>query len=160
MEANPNPTEPAPEASGLTDKQQAQLEENAAAEAFATRRREEAVAEERKDEPVSILNLAGKGHDALHEAMRRANEANKPKPYTPPAMTERQLSAREEELEAGRRAVAKATEQFANRPQPPKPTVKDGFTTPVHRPNDVVPDPLLRAGHSAAGTRTFGADAP
>lgn len=136
MEANPNQTEQAPEPIALTAKEEAAAEERQAAAAIAAREAQNASAP--PDDEVNIVNLASKGYDALHEAMRKVN-AHKPKPYVPPPMTARQLSNREEELEAGRRAVARATEQLANRPAPPNEVVKEGFTTPMHRPNDFVP---------------------
>lgn len=93
---------------------------------------------------VSIAGLAAQGREALLDALRK--HAEKPKPvYTPPAMTERQLSLREEELEAGRRAVARHAAQQAARPQPVEDRVKEGFTTPVYRPGDVRPDPTIDA---------------
>lgn len=153
MEANPNQAAPSAEKTGPTDKERAALEEQQSASAHAAAK----AADEHSEEPLKIVNLAGKGYDELHDAMRKAAEANRKKEYVPPPMTERQLSLREEELEAGRRAVARAKEQQANRPAP-KADLKEGFTTPVHRPGNVVPDPILRAGPSAAGTKGFSPD--
>lgn len=145
------------EAERTAIKHAAAAEEKALADRLKASREEQDEAEKKNDEPVNIMNLAGKGYDQLHEAMRKAQEANKKPEYVPPPMTERQLTAREEELEAGRRSQRKAQEQWDNRPQPKAP-VSEGFTTPVYRPNDVVPDPLLRAGPSAAGTKKFSPD--
>jgi len=93
------------------------------------------------EEFVSIAGLAAQGREKLLDALRA--HADKPKPvYVPPPMTERQLSAREQELEAGRRAVKKAEEQLALRPQPVANPKTEGFTTPAHRPNNMVPDPV------------------
>ena len=93
------------------------------------------------EEFVSIAGLAAQGREKLLDALRA--HADKPKPvYVPPPMTERQLSAREQELEAGRRAVKKAEEQLALRPQPVADPKTDGFSTPAHRPNNMVPDPV------------------
>lgn len=93
---------------------------------------------------VSLASIASQGREALLDAMRRHSE-NKPPPYVPPAMTERQLSRREEEMEAGRRAVARAQAQQAARPVPVEDRVKEGFTTPVYRPDNAVPDPTIPA---------------
>jgi hypothetical protein len=93
---------------------------------------------------VSLASIASQGREALLDAMRRHSE-NKPPPYVPPAMTERQLSRREEEMEAGRRAVARAQAQQATRPVPTEDRVKEGFTTPVYRPDNAVPDPTIPA---------------
>ena len=88
------------------------------------------------DDFVSIGELASQGHDALLEAFRKHRE--KPVPvYTPPPLTERQLSARELEFEAGRKSVARAAAQQASRPVPPRDPAE--ITTPVFRPGDHVP---------------------
>jgi len=93
------------------------------------------------EEFVSIAGLAAQGREKLLDTLRA--HADKPKPvYVPPPMTERQLSAREQELEAGRRAVKKAEEQLALRPQPVADPKTEGFSTPAHRPNNMVPDPV------------------
>jgi len=93
---------------------------------------------------ISLAAIASQGRDALLEAMRKHAE-KKPAPYVPPPMTERQLSRREEELEAGRRAVARAQAQQAMRPVPTEDRTKEGYTTPVYRPGDAVPDPTIDA---------------
>jgi hypothetical protein len=93
---------------------------------------------------VSLASIASQGREALLDAMRKHHE-KKPPVYVPPPMTERQLSRREEELEAGRRAVARAQAQQAARPVPPEDRVKEGFTTPVYRPGNAVPDPTIDA---------------
>ena len=90
---------------------------------------------------VSIAGLAAQGREALLDALRA--HTDKPKPeYVPPAMTERQLAAREAEFEAGRRSVARAQAQDALRPQPVADPKTEGFSTPTHRPNNMVPDPV------------------
>lgn len=116
-------------------------------------------AAERAD-PVPIADIAARGYDALHEAFRRHNEQNKPKEYVPPPRTERQMTALQEELEAGRRTQARAqAQQDARPPTPPNPN--EGFTTPAYRPGNLVPDPTVAAvGGSAAGNRVYGPDAP
>lgn len=55
--------------------------------------------------------------------------------HEPPPMSERQLSAREVEMEAGRKRVAHFAEQQANRPVAP-PEKSDGTTTPVFVPKE------------------------
>lgn len=76
--------------------------------------------------------------DALREHAKKSEAVE----YVPPPRTARQMSALEEELEAGRRAQAKAEAQQASRPVNPAEPVKEGFTTPVYRPGDAVPDPV------------------
>lgn len=93
---------------------------------------------------MSLAAIASQGREALLDAMRKHTE-KKPPPYVPPPMTERQLSRREEELEAGRRAVARAQAQQAARPVQKEDRVKEGFTTPVYRPDNAVPDPTIPA---------------
>jgi hypothetical protein len=92
-------------------------------------------------EPVSVIGLAAQGREALLEGLRQHAARSKPKEYVPPPRTERQMSALEEELEAGRRAQQKAEAQQASRPVPPA-DPKEGFTTPAYRPGDRVPDPV------------------
>lgn len=144
--------ESAPEPS-LTAKQMAAAEElNAAREAALTAQRQQ----EPAPEPPPLIEVAAQGMDALHEALRQ--HGNRPVPeYVPPARTERQMKALEEELEAGRRAgeraaaqdraakEARAAQAAADARQ------KEGFTTPVYRPNDVVPHPLGGMGQFGAG---------
>lgn len=106
-------------------------------------------AERANDEPISIIGLAAKGHNELHDAIR--SQRDKPKPtYIPPARTERQMSQLQEELEAGRRTQQRAEEQQRSRPIEKADGNKEGFTTPVHRPNDMVPDPMT-TGSGRAG---------
>ena len=114
-------------------------------------------------EPVNIVEVAARGYDALHEAFARHN-AIKPKEYIPPPRTARQMSALEEELEAGRKAQQRAEAQ-RDAARPPPPDRNEGFNTPVYRPGNLVPDPTILAtsgpgGLSAAGTREYGPDAP
>jgi hypothetical protein len=116
------------------------------------------------EQPISIMGLAAQGREALAEGMRRHRERTKPIETPPPPMTERQMTATQLEIEAGRRTQARHAAQQAHRPVPKK-DPNEGFTTPVYRPGDVVPDPTLPAisgpgGLSAAGTRKYGPDAP
>lgn len=108
---------------------------------------------------VTLIEVASRGYDALHEAFARHNETSKPKEYVPPPRTPRQMSVLQEELEAGRQAQARAQAQLDARP-PPERDPNEGFTNPVYRPGTVVPDPTLPGTAGAiAGTRDFGPDA-
>ena len=131
----------APEASGPTAKQLA-----AAEEANQVRRLKLAQQQEAPPEPaaVPIVDVAARGYDALHEQFRQHNAKQaKKKEYVPPPRTANQMSRLQEELEAGARRVADAeARQAAAKPVVPVDGNKEGFTTPVYRPNDVVPDPI------------------
>jgi hypothetical protein len=127
------------EQTGPTAKQMAAAEE-------ANQLRLKKIAEGQQEEtPRSVsLSEAAKGYDALHDAMREhaAKTAANRKVYTPPPRTPNQMSRLQEELEAGAKRVAAAEAQkAASRPIRPDGN-KEGFTTPVYRPNDVVPDPI------------------
>jgi hypothetical protein len=116
---------------------------------------EQARMQELADQPQEpeqfVGELAAQGMDVLHEAFKK--HQNKPEvPYVPPPRTPRQMQALQEELEAGARASARAAAQQAARPQPKPDAVKEGFTTPVYRPGDAVPDPVK------GGVGTFGPD--
>jgi hypothetical protein len=132
-------TQEAPVATELTAKQMAAAEEANAV-------RSQKLVEQQQAPPpapaVPIADVAARGYDALHEAFRRHNENSKPKEYVPPPRTPRQMAALEEELEAGRRSQAKAQAQFDTRPVPKVEASKEGFTTPVYRPGESVPDPV------------------
>ena len=110
--------------------------------------------------PVNIREVAARGYDALQEQFRRHNENSKPKEYTPPPRTDRQMSALQEELEAGARRVAATVAQQAAALPNTTDLRKEGFTTPVYRPNDVVPDPIIDkpSGGAVGGTRGFSPD--
>lgn len=134
-------TQELPEKNELTAKQMAAAEE-------ANTVRAKALSERANEEPekpaVAISEVAARGYDALNEQFRLHNERTKAahREYVPPPRTERQMSALEEELEAGRKVQQRAEAQKAAS-QPVKPDGgKEGFTTPVYRPNDVVPDPI------------------
>lgn len=140
MEANPNQADQSPEISLEPNaKELAAMEERVSADAIARMKSNEASAEKGvQAESTNILGLAAQGREKLLAQMRQHTEANKPKEYVPPPMTERQLSQRELEFAAGRKSQERAVAQEAGRPQP-KQDVSEGFTTPVHRPGDFVP---------------------
>ena len=81
------------------------------------------------------------GEKQLQEFLSKVQLANQPPPPPPPPpqMSARQRSQIEEEMEAGRRSVARHAAQQASRPQP-KPDPTEGKTTPVFRPEDYVPN--------------------
>lgn len=152
--------EPIQEQTGPTAKEMAAAEEANAARVKAIIDKQQQEAEAAKTEQISIIGLAAQGREALLEGLRQHQMRSKPPEYIPPPRTERQMSQLEAELEAGRRTQQRAAAQAAARPVPPK-DVSEGFTTPVYRPGDVVPDPTIpAAGGSVAGSRQFGADAP
>ncbi len=139
---------------GPSAKEMAAAEERNAAERLAAARASEEAHTVRSvpaAEPnEDIGSIASKGMDYLHRKLRE--HANKPKPvYVPPPITESMAQRIREEQEAGARAVAKHAAQQAARPQPPR-DPKEGFTTPVYRPADVVPDP------TGAAPKKFSAD--
>lgn len=99
-------------------------------------------------EPEEALGaMASKGREYLLERLRQHAETNKPVPYVPPPMSDRMRVKLEEEQAAGRKSTERHEAQVASRPVPVK-TAAEGFTTPVFRPNDVVPDPKA-IGHGA-----------
>lgn len=155
-EDQPEETQAAP--NELTAKEMAAAEEENVARAYKIiQRQQEMLARQIEDDsrPTMIEAAAG-GIDALHEAMRKASEV-KPIEYVPPPRTERQMTALEQELEAGRKAVERnkaqqAIAQEARARAQAEERVKEGFMTPVHRPADAVPNPR-------GGIGTFGADA-
>lgn len=158
MEASQETMPAAPaETTGPTAKQMA-----AAEEANALRMKRLAEQQQQEPEPAStpISDVAARGYDALHEAFRQHNEKTaRKKEYVPPPRTEKQMANLNEELEAGARAVARAQAQ-REASQPNRVDVrKEGFTTPVYRPGDVVPDPIVnkQAGF-VGGTRGFSPD--
>jgi hypothetical protein len=155
MEASMEKTEDKPsemmqQTPGLTAKQMAEAEEQNAA------RMQRLIAMQQESpaaEPVKIAEVASRGYDALHEQFRRHNEMSKPKPYVPPPRTQRQMDALREEMEAGARRSALAAEQAVAAKPVKVDGNKEGFTTPVYRPNDIVPDPIR------GGMKEFGPDA-
>jgi hypothetical protein len=145
VDKNPNPAvtqaEVSAEPTGPTAKEMAAAEEQNLARVKAIIERQQAEAEARAVEPISILGLAAQGMDALHDAIRAHNAQSAVKEYIPPPRTERQMTQLEAELEAGRRAQQKAQAQQDARPVPVR-DLSEGVTNPVHRPNDMVPDPM------------------
>lgn len=142
----------------LTAKQMAEAEAVNAQRARALMEQRNAEAE-KSEEPVSIIGLAAQGREVLLDGLRKHAEQSKPKEYIPPPRTPRQMEALQEELEAGRRAQQRAQDQLAARPAPER-DPNEGFTNPVHRPGDVVPDPTVAAPSGfAAGNRGYGPDA-
>lgn len=77
---------------------------------------------------------------AFYDRVRAARDANTPPEPKPQPVPERIRLQTEQEMEAGRAAIEKhAAARAALQPQPaPSPT--EGTMTPVHRPNDYVPD--------------------
>lgn len=127
--------------SGPTAKEMAAVEEINSARIKAQIEREQAVAENSARESPTLIEVAAQGMDALHAAiLARSQEV--PPPYVPPPRTERQMSQLQEELEAGRRAQQRAEAQQASRPVEKTDMGKEGFTTPVYRPDNMVPDPM------------------
>lgn len=150
FEAAMQPEAPAPieVQTGPTAKEMAAAEEAnlARAKAIIDRQQEQAAAQAVEDTRPTLIGLAAQGMDALHDAIRAASEV-KPEPYIPPPRTERQMTQLEQELEAGRRAGLRAAEQaeigrVARARQAAEDKAKEGFTTPVYRPDDMVPDPM------------------
>lgn len=144
------------EVSGPTAKQLALAEEENAARLVKQAQAQNAEVVE----SVPLVQAMAGGIDGLHEQFRRHNEqAAKKKEYVPPPRTANQMSRLQEELEAGAKAVARAQAQQAARP-PQEPPVgnKEGFTTPVYRPDNIVPDPML-TGSGKAGAKEFSPDA-
>ncbi len=118
-----------------------------------------------KPEEEMLVSMAAKGRDYLIDRIQKLTAERAAQPaYAPPAMTDRQKAAREIEMEAGRRAQAKHAAQEASRPPRPADVKTEGFTRPVYRPGDLVPDPTVpptigRDGPFSAGTRVYGPDA-
>jgi len=89
---------------------------------------------------VSVAAIASEGRERLLDKLRAHRDAAeaKAKAYTPPPPSARQLSRTELEMEAGRRAVARAEAAKVNQ-LPRKIEPSDGYTTPAFRPADYVP---------------------
>ncbi len=91
-----------------------------------------------EQEFVSIAALASKGRDALVDAMR--THINRPEPeYVPPQPTERQRTRTEMEMDRGRKTSERHAASALAALQP-KPDPSDGYTVPVFRPGDHVPN--------------------
>lgn len=133
-----------------SDRETADLEERLTAQKLVEAR---ANNEASVPEEPTLIGAAAKGRDNLLHQMRSHAEkaaANKVA-YVPPPMTERQRERLEEEMSAGKRATERAAAQLASRPQPVRDPREPGPSTPVHRPNDVVPDPMARAVTGSGG---------
>jgi hypothetical protein len=136
--------------SGPTAKEMAAVEEINAVRNKARIEREQALAEGAAKEQPTLIEVAAQGMDALHAAIQ-ARSQEVPPPYTPPPRTERQMSQLKEELEAGRKTQQRAEAQQASRPVEKADVGKEGFTTPVYRPDNMVPDPMLGLGAQGVG---------
>lgn len=150
-------TEAPTEVSGPTAKELAAVEEANQARALK-------IIAQHQEAPIppaaSVREVASKGYDFLQEQFRQHNERSKPKAYVPPPRTQNQMDRLKEELEAGARRVAAAEAQQAAAQPNTTDLRKEGFTTPVFRPNDVVPDPIIDrpSGGAVGGTRGFSPD--
>lgn len=160
------PTEASEQKAGPTAKEMAAIEEANAKRAQDIIKRQQALlaAEAEQNAQPTLIEAAAGGIDALHEAMRKASEVQVPA-YVPPPRTERQMTSLQAELAAGKRAGERAREQNriaaeSRARTAAKEKAKEGFTLPVYRPGDVVPDPTIPAINSVAGTRQFGKNAP
>jgi len=160
MEAEQPTQSEAPEVqNGPTAKQMAAVEEANAKRRIDIVRRNEQIAEEQAAEPVSLIGTAAKCREALLDQLRtHAQKPAKP-PYVPPPMTDRQKERLQEEMNAGAAAVAKAKASQIRQGHPllPQAGANEGVTNPVHRPNEIVPDPLL-TGTGKAGAGVFSPD--
>ncbi len=148
VETAAQPEEKIEQPSGPTAKEMAAAEEAnlARAKAIIDRQQELAAAQAIEDSRPTLIEVAAQGMDALHAAIKAASDAQRPE-YIPPPRTERQMTQLEEELEAGRRAGQRAAAQaeagrIARAKQAAEDAAKEGFTTPVYRPDDMVPDPM------------------
>jgi hypothetical protein len=137
--------------------------QNAAAieEQNTARMLQQVAAAQETPQEVNIVAEAAKGREHFLQKVRehRADSEAKKAEHKPPPLTERQRAMIAEEQAAGIKARERHEAELASRPPPPAKEKWDGSNTPVHRPNDVVPDPLLPAGSFAAGTKQFSADA-
>lgn len=155
--ADPAPQE-APELT-MTAKQMAAAEEENSRRALEISKQQN---QPPPPESPPLVELLDKGIDAIDEAMRAHNMRAQLPNYVPPPRTDRQMTQLEEELEAGRQAGMRAAEQQrvnqeARARAAAEERAKQGFTTPVHRPGDAVPDPTKPAPSGyVAGSGTFG----
>lgn len=142
----------------IAAREAAALEERLSAERIAQANSEsEAAGKQAESIEPTLIGAAAKGRENLlnklreHSAAQAAKEA-----YTPPPMTDNMRSRIEEEQAAGRRAVARHQAQLDNRPVPKPDPREGGPGRPVHRPNDVVPDPTqVNTTGFAAGTKRY-----
>lgn len=140
-QASPAPIEP-------TAKELAAAEEEnlARAKAIIDRQQAQLQREVESAERPTLIEVAAQGMDALHAAVLANSQAKVPD-YVPPPRTERQMSQLEAELAAGRKAqqrheAAAKINAEARAREEAKDRLKEGYTTPVHRPADMVPHPL------------------
>lgn len=162
MEQVPNPqarSEPTDNLQALAEndisaREAATLEEGIQSEQIAQARNESDEAGEEM-ERTTIIGAAAQGREFLLARLRQ--HSDKPKEvYVPPPMSARQLEKLELEMAAGKRAVERAEAQNTNRPVPPRDPREPGPSTPVHRPGNIVPDPLLtNTTGFAAGTKVY-----
>lgn len=142
----------------ISAREAADLDERLSAERIAQARNEsEAAGAAAEATEPTLIGAAAKGRDHLLNRLREhsAKEAEKAA-YSPPPMTDRMRERLEEEQAAGRRATERHQAQLDYKPVP-KPDPREGQPgRPVHRPNDVVPDPTVLAPSGfAAGTKRF-----
>lgn len=141
-EVTEQPSEP-------TAKEMAAAEEANAARAaeIIKRQQDQLSAQAETDARPTLIEAAAGGMDALHAAIQ-ANSNRPVADYVPPPRTERQMTQLQAELEAGRKAQqrAEAQNQLAQearaRQSAEETAAKEGFTTPVYRPDNMVPDPM------------------
>lgn len=144
MEVSQEAEKPEPEVQiGPTAKQMAAVEEENAKRMIDQIKADQLRAEQADYKAEPLINLATKGRQALEDAMRsqRAKEAAKPA-YVPPPMTDRQKTALQEEMEAGRKRVELAEAQKVRAGHPTLPPPRDnneGLNTPVYRDGEHVP---------------------
>lgn len=140
--------------SEVADRETAALEEALAKQQITeARANNDAVAAEMDAAAPTLIGAAAKGRGHLLDQLRAhaATTAANKKEYVPPPPTDRQSENTRLEMEAGARASARAQAQLDSRPQPARDPRDPGPNTPVHRPNDVVPDPLARAVSGSGG---------
>ncbi len=137
--------------STVTDnaKSQADSEERRAAEMIRGAKAAEEAAQHQRpapaeptEEPQDIASISSRGRDYLLQRMRE-HQAKPKEEYVPPPMSDKMRERINEELEAGRRAQAKAQAQLDSRPKPDISEAEakaQGTSTPVFRPNNMVPD--------------------
>lgn len=109
------------------------------------------------EEPEDLASIASRGREYLMERMRKHAEAQAKKPaYVPPPPSPSMSEKINEELEAGRRTLAKhaAQRQFAVDAQARASEAEkraQGSSTPQQVAGDVVPDPKAFGDKQFAG---------
>lgn len=126
--------------------------------ALAARRMAESdrAARERQQTPTMItdgqVEITVEGDRIVPRRVGDTTPLNAPLPPQPAPMTPRALSKREAEMEAGRRAVARAEEARRLFPPAPKSAAEiaaEGSTNPVFRPGDFAEYRNMRAGNAS-----------